>query len=264
MTIGGLLITCAVMKAAGYEGGAGMAAALAVASMVCIAISIGGDISQDLKIGFLVGATPKWVQVTQILSVLTSAGVICFTISLLSPLVLSGKLQAPQSHLMFFITKGVIAGDLPWIPVFIGMGIGATVELMGIASLPFAVGLYLPFNLSSTLMFGAVINYLFNRATPERAQKPLYEQGLLLSSGMVAGDALLGVGLAALIAKDLDKVVPEWFAPHLPWAPDNPYIGLVAFLALCAFLVQQLRHRRREEIAKVSLEAGNPELPSNP
>lgn len=243
MTIGALLITCGVVKAVGLTGGAGMAAAIAVASMVCISISIGGDISQDLKIGFLVGATPKWVQITQLLSVMTSASLICLTVQALAPQVLDGRLQAPQSHIFLLITKGVISGNLPWIPVIIGMGIGACAEMMSIPSLPFAVGLYLPFSLSSTLMFGAIINYFFTRTTPSRLLKPLYEQGLLLCSGMVAGDALVGVFLCGLATKEWDQIIPDHFKGL--WFTQEPLVALACFIGLSAFLVKQLLNSRK-------------------
>ena len=254
MTIGALIITCGVVKFAGFSEGAGMAAALAVAAMVCIAISIGGDISQDLKIGFLVGATPKWVQVTQLLSVLTSAGLISWILTQLAPLVLKGAehggLEAPQSHIFFLITKGVISGTLPWLPVMVGVSIGACVEMMGIASLPFAVGLYLSFSLSSTLMFGALIHHFFQRTTPANLLKPLYDYGLLLCSGMVAGDALVGVAICGLATMDLDQRIPD----HFKFLRENgEFAALLIFLLLCAFLWQQLKKRR--EILVLEAEA---------
>ncbi len=242
MTIAALLVTCAVMKNAGYLGSAGMSAALVVATMVCIAISMGGDISQDLKIGFLVGATPKWVQVTQVLSVLTSTFGVCVSINYLMPSVQSGVLPAPQPNLLLLITQGVIEGTLPWIPVIIGMCIGVAVELLGIPALPFAIGLYLPFELSSTLMFGGLIHYYFNQSTAPKLRKPLYEEGLLLCSGMVAGDALMGVAMAVLMANGLDTVVSEKFKDY--WFAQSPWFASAVFGLFCAFLIWQLRQKR--------------------
>lgn len=244
MTISALLITCAVVKWNGYLGGLGMSAALVVASMVCIAISMGGDISQDLKIGFLVGATPKWVQTTQILSVLTSAFGVCATIQLLMPQVASGKLPAPQPNLLLLITQGVIDGTLPWVPVLIGMCLGLAIEMLGIPALPFAIGLYLPFELSSTLLFGGLIHYLYERATPEKFRKLLYEDGLLLCSGMVAGDALVGVGLAALMAYGKDTMISDQLK-DIPLT-QNQLFAFLTFAALCLFLARQLSQKRKQ------------------
>ncbi len=204
MTIGALLVTCLVVKAYGLTGAAGQAAALVVAAMVCIAISMGGDISQDLKIGFLVGATPRWVQVTQIISVLVSAAVVSWIVQLLAPGVVDHTFQAPQANLLHLITKGVIEGTLPWIPVLIGMGVAACVEMCGVGSLPFAVGLYLPLELSTTIVFGGLIHWAMTLAFPERLHKAIHDHGLLICSGYVAGDALVGVALAMLAARGID------------------------------------------------------------
>lgn len=204
MTIGALLVTCLVVKWFGFTGAAGQAAALVVAAMVCIAISMGGDISQDLKIGFLVGATPRWVQVTQVISVLISAAVVAWIVQLLAPGVVDHTFQAPQANLLHLITKGVIEGNLPWVPVIIGMGVAACVEMCGVGSLPFAVGLYLPLELSTTIVFGGLIHWALTVVFPERLHKAIHDHGLLICSGYVAGDALVGVGLAMLAARGID------------------------------------------------------------
>jgi putative OPT family oligopeptide transporter len=216
MTIGALLTTCLIVKWAGFTGSAGMAAALVVAAMVCIAISMGGDISQDLKIGFLVGATPKWVQITQMASVLVSSAVICKVLQVMMPFVLSkpgahNHLDAPQANLLYIVTKGVIEGSLPWVPVFIGMVLAACVEMLGVGSLAFAVGLYLHLELSTTIVFGGLVNLFFTRIYSPKLMKDIYEHGLLLCSGFVAGDALVGVFLAVLAANDADTYFSKHF-----------------------------------------------------
>lgn len=236
MTIGALLVTCLVVKGFGYVGGVGMAAALVVAAMVCIAISMGGDISQDLKIGFLVGATPRWVQVTQVISVLISSLSVCWLVQLFAPQVVDQTYKAPQANLLFLVTQGVIGDQLPWIPVLVGMAIAACVEMLGIGSLPFAVGLYLPLELSTTLLFGGLIHEFFQRLAPLALHKRIYERGLLVCSGMVAGDALVGVVLAVLSRYEMDF---SGWGSRFPLAQDQGF-ALLCFSGLCLYLFWQL------------------------
>ena len=247
MTIGALLTTCFVVEAIGLKGTAGIAAALVIAAMICIAIAMGGDISQDLKIGFLVGASPKWVQITQIISVLVGSGIVCLVVGLLGPQVVSGELKAPQANLMLLVTTGVLDGNLPWVPVVIGMGIAACVEMLGVSSLPFAVGLYLPLELSTTLVFGGLIHWLFHRITEESQHKSLYDHGVLLCSGLVAGDALTGVAFAALSAKGWDKLVSSHFVDA--WYAQSNAVACAAFTLVIVFLIQRLRSYRASSLA---------------
>lgn len=246
MTIGALLVTCLVVQSLGLTGATGIAAALVVGAMICIAIAMGGDISQDLKIGFLVGASPKWVQVTQLISVLVSSATVCLVVSLLGPLVMDGSLKAPQANLMFLVSQGVLEGDLPWVPVCIGMAIAACVEMLGIGSLPFAVGLYLPLELSTTLLFGGLIHWAFHRFTPEEKHKGMYDHGLLLCSGMVAGDALTGLLMAGLSAYEKDDIVSRYFRDA--WFVDHNGVAVSAFALLLVFLILGLvRHLKSSD-----------------
>lgn len=252
MTIGALLVTCLIVRSLHLQGSQGMATVLVLASMICIAIAMGGDISQDLKIGFLVGATPRWVQITQVISVFISSFVVSQVVHLLSPLVVNGKLPAPQANLMYLVTKGVFDGNLPWVPVLIGMGIAASVEMMGVDSLPFAVGLYLPLGLSTTLVFGGLLHYVFHRVTPKVLHKAMVERGLLLASGLVAGDALVGLVAAGLAAKDLDRILPDKVA-HWAWTGAN-LTACLAFFLLIVFMVISLgRYVQKLQQEKMSI-----------
>lgn len=241
MTIGALLVTCLVIKGAGYTGAVGLGAALVVAAMVCIAISMGGDISQDLKIGFLLGATPMWVQVTQVISVLISSASVCVLVQFMAPQVVDHTYKAPQANLLFLVTQGVIGGELPWIPVIIGMCIAACVEMMSIGSLPFAVGLYLPLELTTTLVFGGLIHQYFHSVYPKDRHKSLYDHGMLVCSGMVAGDALMGVFMA--IMARLEK---DWTVKNFALSGSQPFACLM-FAGLCAYLFWQVRKAARRE-----------------
>lgn len=219
MTIGALLATCGILKLAGWGGTAGIAAALVVACLVCIAISMGGDISQDLKIGFLVGATPRWVQITQVIAVCISALSVAMIVNGFSKGVIDHKFEAPQANLMFVLTQGIMEGKLPWMLVIVGAGIALVVEMMDIGSLPFAIGLYLPLNLSTTIVFGGLIHWAALRILPAKAHKAANDKGLLAASGMVAGDALVGVGLGlmTLVAGVWFAVPDKWDVPWFFW-----------------------------------------------
>ncbi|MBT9587331.1 oligopeptide transporter, OPT family [bacterium] len=240
MTIGALLVTCLVIKNAGYTAALGMGAALVIASMVCIAISMGGDISQDLKIGFLLGATPMWVQITQVISVLISSASVCLLVQMMAPQVVDHTYKAPQANLLFLVTQGVIGGELPWVPVMIGMCVAACVEMMGIGSLPFAVGLYLPLELTTTLMFGGLIHYYFHQVYAKDRHKRLYDHGLLVCSGLVAGDALVGVMLAVLARAKVDWTVPGFALAQ------NQAFAVLCFSGLCVYLFWQVRKAAQE------------------
>lgn len=248
MTIGALLVTCWVVSHLGLEGATGVAAVLVIAALVCIAIAMGGDISQDLKIGFLVGASPKWVQITQILSVLVSSAVVCQVVALLGPQVVSGELKAPQANLMFLVTQGVMGGELPWVPVLIGASIAACVELLGIGSLPFAVGLYLPLELSTTLVFGGLIHAAFARGRAAAAAKAISDHGLLLCSGLVAGDALVGLCLAGLSANDMGDLWSRHVAST--WWAQSDAVAATAFFGLMSVLIWRLWRFARQQTGR--------------
>ncbi|AZR72644.1 oligopeptide transporter, OPT family [Anoxybacter fermentans] len=199
MTIATLLFTTILFKAFGWTGESGMIAALSVGALVCIAIAIAGDTSQDLKTGFLVGATPRKQQYGEIIGVLVSALVIGFTLILLHEAYTIGskELAAPQATLMSLVVEGVMKGTLPWALVLTGVFTALIVELFGIGSLPFAVGLYLPIHLSTPIIIGGIIRGLLNKfSANDSIFKSKRETGILYASGLIAGDALLGVILA--------------------------------------------------------------------
>ncbi|WP_286169825.1 oligopeptide transporter, OPT family [Halocella sp. SP3-1] len=200
MTIATLLFTTALFKALGWSGETGMVAALSVGAIVCIAIAVAGDTSQDLKTGFLVGATPKKQQIGEMLGVLISALAIGYVLLLLHGAYTIGskELAAPQATLMSMVVEGVMKGTLPWSLIFVGAFTALIVELFGIGSLPFAVGLYLPIHLTTPIMVGGIIRGILDRQKDKNkaafAQKR--ERGILYASGLIAGDAVMGVILA--------------------------------------------------------------------
>lgn len=201
MTIATLLATTLILSACGYTGTTGAIAAISIGAIACIGICIAGDTSQDLKTGFLVGATPRRQQVGEMVGVLGSALFVGLTLYMLHQAygIGSKDLAAPQATLMKMVVEGVLQGTLPWGFVIFGAFCALAVELLGVGSLPFAIGLYLPIHLSTPIMLGGVIRWAFEglRKGPDKDERR--EDGILYASGLIAGDALVGVGLAPLV-----------------------------------------------------------------
>ncbi len=191
MTIATLLVVSFIFARTGLRGERGMVAALTLGAVVCIAACIAGDTSQDLKTGFLVGATPWKQQVTEFLGVGVSALFVGWTLFLLHKAYVIGSpgLSAPQATLMSLVVKGVMEGTMPWYLVGTGVFIALSIELLGIHSLPVAVGLYLPLELSTPIFLGGILASFGGKR----------ENGILYASGLVAGDALVGILIALLI-----------------------------------------------------------------
>lgn len=200
MTIATLLLTCVIFIFAGLTGMPNVKVAiLTVGAFVCIAAAIAGDTSQDLKTGFLIGATPRFQQIGEMLGVITSGLTMGFVMYLLKDAIATGELPAPQANLMRLVIDGVIGGNLPWNLVFGGMFIALAVELLGINSLAFAVGLYLPLSLSVPIMAGGIIRWILETRTSDPHLEEKRENGVLYSSGLIAGAALTGVCIMVLM-----------------------------------------------------------------
>lgn len=194
MTIATLLLVTAWLKATNTIGMPGMIAAISIASVICIVAALAGDTSQDLKTGFLLGATPRRQQIGELIGVAVSAVTIGGVMMLLNQAWQFGSeaLAAPQATLMKMITEGVMEGNLPWTLIFIGVFIGVAVEIMGVPVLPVAIGLYLPFELSASILVGGILRYVSSR------KKKDAEGGILFCSGLIAGEGLMGIVLAFL------------------------------------------------------------------
>lgn len=205
MTIATLILTCLLFMLAGLHELANVKVAiLTVGAFVCIAAAIAGDTSQDLKTGFLVGATPRKQQLGEFVGVIAAGLTMGLVMYALKDQITSGALSAPQANLMKLVIDGVIGGDLPWALVISGVFIAMIVELLGINSLAFAVGLYLPMSLSVPIMVGGLIRFWVDwRAgrTVKGTQnvETAREAGVLYCSGMIAGAALIGLILAVMI-----------------------------------------------------------------
>ncbi len=210
MAIATLLIATLILKLTGATGIAGMCSAIAIGSVICIVSAIAGDTSQDLKTGFLLGATPKKQQIGEMIGVIAAALAIGGTLYLLDSAWGFGtdELAAPQATLMKLITEGVMDGNLPWALVFIGAFIAVLVEVVGIPVLPFAIGVYLPVQLSACIMFGGLVRLALDKLKRSKEEKDaIVNDGVLFCSGMIAGEGLMGILLALLAVFGLNSVI---------------------------------------------------------
>ncbi|MBE7031226.1 MAG: oligopeptide transporter, OPT family [Ruminococcaceae bacterium] len=208
MAIATLLITTLILKAMGTTGIVGMASAIAIGSIICIVSAIAGDTSQDLKTGYLLGATPKKQQIGEMVGVVSAALAISGTLYLLDSAWGFGseQLGAPQATLMKLIIEGVMQGNLPWTLVFIGVFIAVVVEVVGIPVLPFAIGVYLPVQLNACIMVGGLVRLALDKLKRDKEEKErIVGNGILFCSGMIAGEGLVGILLALLAVFGLDK-----------------------------------------------------------
>ena len=203
MAIATLLISTLLLKATGNDGINGMIAAIVIGGIICVIAAIAGDTSQDLKTGFLVGATPKKQQIGELIGVVVSAVAIGAILYLLSNAwggYGTEDLPAPQAVLMKMIVEGVMGGNLPWNLVFVGVFIALVVEVLGIPVLPFAIGLYLPIYLSVPMVLGGLLRWYLEKRkyASEKAKDNVVQSGVLYSSGLIAGEGIVGILLAVL------------------------------------------------------------------
>ena len=219
MAIATLLIATLILKVTGAGGIVGMCSAIAIGSVICIVSAIAGDTSQDLKTGYLLGATPKKQQIGEIIGVIAAALAIGGTLYLLDSAWGFGtdELAAPQATLMKLITEGVMEGNLPWALVFIGVFIAVLVEIVGIPVLPFAIGVYLPVQLNACIMVGGLIRLAFDKLKRNKEEKDaIINDGVLFCSGMIAGEGLVGILLALLAVFGIGSAIDlsaKWGIP---------------------------------------------------
>lgn len=247
MTIGTLIASSLILIAFKYTGSEGMITALVVGAFVCIAMCLAGDISQDLKTGFLVGSTPRALQIGQIIGVIASAIFVAWTVMYLQQNIGIGvpikpdvkPLVAPQATMMSMVIEGIFKGSLPWNLVLIGGFISIIVELLKVPALPFAVGLYLPLELSTPIMVGGIINWIISKKYKGETLKTKIEKGVLIASGLIAGDALMGLLVVGLEAKEIHWGI-KWFGA------ENPWMTVIAFAIMSIFLWKYIKKKETE------------------
>lgn len=195
MAIATLIITGVILSSSEIKTNNALTGTIVVGSVICIVAAISGDTSQDLKTGYILGATPMKQQIGEIIGVVASSLAISGVLYLLNNAwgFGSGELPAPQATLMKIVVEGVMEGNLPWNLIMIGAAVAIAVEIMGVPALPFAVGMYLPIYLSAGIMLGGVVRFLIDKFADKVSEK-----GILVSSGMIAGEGLVGIILAIL------------------------------------------------------------------
>jgi putative OPT family oligopeptide transporter len=248
MTITAVLASALIIAALGYTGVDGRFAAMTIGAIVCISICLSGDMAQDLKTGALIGATPKYIQYGQMIGTIGASVRAGFILWLLHQAyhLGSSQLAAPQADLMANLVKGAMGGQLPWVLLLLGAGIGLVVELCGTSALAFSVGLYLPISTWTPLFVGGLLAWWVQRQKGSAGEKHAsHERGTLFASGLVAGDALMGIGLS-ILAVMADQLAPSGGKPafKLPltdlaesYGPLNDVIPLLGFGIFAAALL---------------------------
>ena len=213
MAIATLLIATMSIKASGKTGIDGMTAAIAIGSVICIVAAIAGDTSQDLKTGYLLGATPKKQQMGEIIGVVVSGLAIGGVLYLLNAAWGYGgaEVPAPQATLMKMIVEGIMGGNLPWNLVFIGVFLAIALEILRVPVMPFAIGLYLPIYLNASSMIGGVVRMFMDRRknVDEETKTKQTTDGTLYCAGMIAGEGLVGILLAIFAVFGINVSIGE-------------------------------------------------------
>ena len=249
MAIATLIFATFVFKATGLVGTEGMVAAIAVGTVICIIAAIAGDTSQDLKTGYIVGATPMKQQMGELIGVVVAAFAIGAVMYLLNNAWGFGSEQvpAPQATLMKMVVEGVMEGNLPWVLIIMGAFIAIVVEVLGIPVLAFAVGLYLPIHLSAPIYVGGLIKWFVEnkrKYASEEDKKDAVENGVLYSSGMIAGEGIVGILLALFAVFGLDEKIDFSSMIYGSNSSMGNWVGLVAFILLVASLVSVCKKKK--------------------
>ncbi|CAM2067472.1 oligopeptide transporter, OPT family [Sulfidibacter corallicola] len=242
MTIATLIGTSLIFYMLGWRDMEGKATALMVGTVVCIAASIAGDTSQDLKTGFVLGATPRLQQIGELVGVITSAGFVCAVLILLhkSHTLGSAELPAPQAALMKLVIDGVLDQKLPWNLVMIGVVLAIAVFIARIPPLPFAVGVYLPLSTMAAVFVGGLLRHILTRKQGKGEAERRREQGTLFASGLVGGEGLTGVLFAGYVAWSGSKIT----GLGMDYGPGGTIaLAVVGILALVAVMSWQAKRK---------------------
>ncbi len=239
MAIATLIIATLVLKATGTTGTTGMVGAIAIGGIICIVAAIAGDTSQDLKSGFIVGATPKKQQIGELLGVVVSALSVGFVLYLLNEAWGYGTeaLPAAQATMMKMLVEGIMNAELPWGLILTGVFIAVAVEILKIPVMPFAVGMYLPFSLSAGIMAGGAVRFIVERIKgTDKEKKERTDRGVLFTSGLIAGEGIIGILLAVLTVLNVNT--------DLGFSLPQP-VSLIIFLVLLFILYRQCMKKEK-------------------
>lgn len=242
LAIATVLIATFVLKATGSNNAAGMAGAIAIASVICVVAAIAGDTSQDLKTGYIVGATPIKQQCGELIGVVASGLAIAGVMVLLNNAWGFGseELPAAQATLMKMIVEGIMGGKLPWLLVFMGVFLALALEILRVPVMPFAIGLYLPVQLSACIMVGGVVRLVFDKMKmkSEEERKRRTTNGTLYCAGLIAGEGIVGIILAVFAIIPMGDVT---FADKLGTLFNlTGAAGVIAGLVVLALMIYSL------------------------
>ena len=258
MTIATLMATCLLFIGFGWTGDVYQPMALCVGGIVCVAAANAGATSQDLKTGFLVGATPKYQQIGLIIGVVVASLVIGITVTALDKPTIdaatgvvthqigSNKFPAPQGTLMATLIRGLLSFNLDWQFVLVGVFLAVTIQLCGVSPLSFAVGAYLPLSTTLPIFCGGVVKWIVERTTGKKHSEEDIDSGSLFATGLVAGGTLLGVAVALLSISDRIEAFLgrlDLSGPMIRLLGDGGYqiLGVFFFVAMAAVLYKVAR-----------------------
>ena len=246
MAIATLIIATLLLKATGTDGTTGMVGAIAIGGVICIVAAIAGDTSQDLKTGFIVGATPKKQQLGEMLGVVVSAAAVGFVLYLLNEAWGYGSEQLPaaQATMMKMLVEGIMNAELPWALIFIGVFVAVMAEILKVPVMPFAVGMYLPFSLSAGIMAGGVVRFIVEKIKGSDAEKKERgDRGVLFTSGLIAGEGIMGIALAVLAVLKVDSVIN--LSEKFGFTTPQP-VSLVVFILLLIYLYTRCMKKEKK------------------
>ncbi|MGH9504999.1 MAG: OPT family oligopeptide transporter [Terriglobales bacterium] len=250
LTLSTLLIAALLMVSLGVSGEKGVAVVLGVAAVVCVSSSVAGELLQDFKVGYILGGTPRNIQIAELIAVVVASLVMYWPLMLLHQGSINAggvgfggpDLPAPQAGLMATLAEGIVGGDIAWALVGVGILFGVAMIMMQVKSpMLVAVGMYLPFGTTFAIFVGGVFRSIGDWVADRRgfnpAQKARVENaGVLIASGLIAGEALLGLVWAGL------QFIPQWKAPnHPPQIFSHPsYLvgGMIVLVGLAALMVR--------------------------
>ena len=245
MAIATLIVTTFILKATGSTGATGMVSAISIGTVICIVAAMAGDTSQDLKTGYIVGATPRLQQIGELIGAIVSAFAIGGVMYLLN--------SAPQATLMKMVVEGVMGGTLPWVLIFMGVFIAIVVEVLGIPVLAFSIGLYLPIYLSTPIMVGGVIKWFIDnkrKYANDQERKDASDRGVLYAAGMIAGEGIVGIVLAILAVVNVaDKLnLSSLYGESGAFQTVGNWVGLIAFALLLSTLFHFTKGKKTIEV----------------
>jgi putative OPT family oligopeptide transporter len=263
VTIATLLIMSIVLFILGARGDIGMATAIGVAALICCCAAIAGDVTQSLKTGQLIGSTPKYLQISMFIGVAVAAVVIAPTLTVLHAAyeIGSPNLPAPQALAMRGIVEGIFEGKMNWLMVAFGMELAVLLIILDKPVLPIAIGLYLPFSLTIPIMLGGIIHFLIDKRVDERYQssvakipekkerdsildnikEKVHNKGVLFSSGLIAGEALMGIIMAVFVVQGVSLALVGVPIEPLGWAFFALLVGMLWWFGKQAVDEHQLK-----------------------